>query len=97
MIGKLFLWMDVRVDIFCLGQVDLSLDDVVKADKATKGRGGGRGGGGGGAMRGRGGGNRGKSSTKAMLPHACALQPRYDESWHGLSGVPAAAAYRVQS
>ena len=61
MIGKRFLWMDVRVDIFCLGQVDLSLDDVVKADKSSKGRGGGRGGGG--AMRGRGGGNRGKSST----------------------------------
>lgn len=46
----------------CRGQVDLALEDVVKADKGSKGRGGGRGGGGGGGgvLRGRGGGgNRG--------------------------------------
>ena len=59
--------MDFRVAVFYLGQVDLSLDDVVKADKSGNRRGGR--GGGGGAMRGRGGGNRGKCIN---VTRACA-------------------------
>jgi hypothetical protein len=56
----------------CRGQVDMALEDVVKVDKGSKGRGGGRGGGGG-VMRGRGG--AGSRGARAPAPYQVRASP----------------------